>query len=214
MDLDVVKEAFQRRHVVLHNGGLASRQYLRNVPGSSAEVGERLPVEVDYLNAIFDQLDALGTSLGTFAEGTWHPEKRDTCAGLLLKRCFELMVDGRWEAAQSLAARGKTLKCKALIKTSLQCNEWLCRAERFGYGSVRDEVERDFDTSNMSPRFKIVRQIFLDELEAAVASIPEILEAKEITRGELDAWPILRKVREHSDYPAMVAEIDNGPETG
>lgn len=208
MNYEEVQEAFQRRHVVLHNGGLASRQYLRNVGESSAEVGERLPVTAAYLDDVFDELDVLGTTLGVLAEGTWHPDGRDAAAGALLRRCFELMVEGRWEASQALAAAGKRLKCVALLKTSLQCNEWLCRAERFGYESVREEVERDFDASHMSGRFKIVRQVLLDELDEALVAIPEVVETKEITRGELEAWPILRKLREHAEFAAVLAKLD------
>ena len=33
MDFDAIQEAFQRRHIVLHNGGLASRQYVHKVRG-------------------------------------------------------------------------------------------------------------------------------------------------------------------------------------
>ncbi len=208
MNFGAVQEAFQRRHVVLHNGGLASRQYLRNVGNSSAGVGERLPVTPAYLDDVFDELDVLGTTLGVLAEGTWHPEGRDTVAGQLLRRCFELMVEGRWEASQALAAAGKKLNCVALLKASLQCNEWLCRAERFGYDSVREEVERDFDASHMSGRFKMVKQIFLGELDEAIAGIPEVVETKEITRGELEAWPILRKLREHPGFARALAELD------
>jgi hypothetical protein len=214
MNFEAVQEAFQRRHAVLHNGGLGFRQYLRNVHDSNAEVGERLPVTAAYLDDVFDELDVLGTTLGVLAEGTWHPEGRDAAAGQLLRRCFELMVEGRWEAAQALAAAGRQLKCMAVLKTSLQCNEWLCRAERFGYESVRTEVEEDFDASHMSGRFKLVKQIFLGELDAAIAAIPEVVETKEITRGELEAWPILRKLREHPGFDAAIANLDSGERGG
>jgi hypothetical protein len=123
------------------------------------------------------------------------------------------MVEGRWTAAQALASAGKQLKCQAIVKTSLQCNEWLCRAERDGYESVRQEVAENFDASHMSSRFKLVKQIFLGEIDAALAAIPEVIETKEITRGELQAWPILRKVREHPGFPAMVAELDAREQT-
>jgi hypothetical protein len=210
MDFDVVSEAFQRRHVVLHNGGLASRQYLSKTGNSLVQVGDRLPVNGEYLNAVFDQLDTLGTSLGILAEGTWSQENRDFVAEtLLLRRCFELMMESRWEAAQTLAALGQGLKCKSVTKSSLQCNEWLCRAERFGYESVREVVTNGFDTSDMAPRFELARKILIEDIDGALASIPELIASQEITRGELEAWPILRTVREHADYTQLLASIDN-----
>lgn len=211
MDVDVVSEAFQRRHVVLHNGGLASRQYLDKTGDSSVQVGDRLPVSGEYLNAIFDQLDTLGTSIGVLAEGTWSQDSRDFVANsLLLRRCFELMMESRWEAAQKLAALGQRLNCQSVTKSSLQCNEWLCRAERFGYESVREAVTNGFDTSDMAARFELARKILIEDIDGAIASIPELIASKEITRGELEAWPILRKVREHDNYAQLLASIDNG----
>lgn len=214
MNFEVVEEAFQRRHVVLHNGGLASRQYLRSVEHPMAEVGERLPVDPEYLDRVFDELDVLGTTVGMLAEGTWHQEERDNAAAQLLRRCFELMVEGRWEAAQALAFAGKKLKCVALLQTSLQCNEWLCRAERFGYESIQDEVKREFDASHMSLRFKVAKHVLVGEVDAAIAAIPELVETKEITRGELQEWPILRKVREHPNFAAAIAALDAGKQAG
>jgi hypothetical protein len=208
MNFDSVEEAFQRRHVVLHNGGLASRQYLRHVPGSSVEVGDRLPVDASYLDAVFDELDVLGTSLGVLADGTWRPEGRDDAAGVLLRRSYELMVEERWAAAGALARLGRQLTCEAATKTSLQCNEWLCRAEQSGYDSIQSEVDADFDASHMSGRFKLVRSILIGQLDEAVAAVPEAVESKEITRGELEAWPIFRRVREHPDYADLLSKLD------
>jgi len=208
MDFDSVEEAFQRRHAVLHNGGLASRQYLRHVPGSSVEVGDRLPVDASYLDAVFDELDVLGTSLGVLADGTWRPAGRDGAAGILLRRSYELMVEERWAAAGALARLGRRLTCEAATKTSLQCNEWLCRAEQGGYDSIQDEVEADFDASNMSGRFKLVRSVLVGKVDEAIAAVPEAIETKEISRGELEAWPIFRRVREHSDYPVVLSKLD------
>jgi hypothetical protein len=208
MHFDLVQEAFQRRHVVLHNGGIASRQYVRNVADPQVSVGERLPVEPDYLDQVFDELDVLGTRLGVLAQGTWEPERRDAAAANLLRRCYELMVEGRWEAAEALAATGKALKCEAAIKTSLQCNEWLCRAERHGYESIRDEVEREFDASTMSTRFKLVRHILVGNTDAAMTLVPEALETKEITLGELRGWPILRMIREHPGFADLLAKLE------
>lgn len=208
MDFDSVEEAFQRRHVILHNGGLASRQYLRHVPGSGVRVGNRLTVDASYLDAVFDELDVLGTSLGVLADGTWRPAGRDDAAGVLLRRSYELMIEERWAAAGALARLGRRLTCEAATKTSLQCNEWLCRAEQDGYDSIQNEVEADFDASHMSGRFKLVRSVLIGQVETAVAAVPEAIATKEITRGELEAWPIFKRIREHPDYPAVMSELD------
>jgi len=207
MDYEVLKEAFQRRHVIVHNGGLASRQYLQKVPDSSAQVSERLPVDTDYLNRALDQLDTLGTPLGILTEGTWNTENRDYVANLLLRRCFELMTERRWAAAEALAAVGKRLKCKSVLKSSLQCNEWLCRAEQAGYEAVREEVSR-FDTTDKALRFELVKLVLLEEVDKALSLVPEQVRSGQITRGELLAWPILRRLREHEDFEQTLAHVD------
>src|SRR5690349_3702288 len=48
-DREILHEAIQRRHLVVHNGGRVSRQYRNRVPACAADVGEELQIDREYL---------------------------------------------------------------------------------------------------------------------------------------------------------------------
>jgi hypothetical protein len=197
-----LREAFQRRHVIMHSGGRVSSEYLAKVRvGTPPTLGSQLNVDADYLQQLLDQLDALGTGVAVRAWGTWFPAERDEAAGRLLRRTYQTMISGRWAVTEKLAELAD-LKCSEDLRHSIRCNGWLSRAERSGYDAVHSEVEA-WDASALSGRFRLVRLVLLQRLEAALELVPALIASEEVSRGELREWPILRTLREHQGYPAV-----------
>lgn len=204
MDFEAVREAFQRRHVVIHNGGLVSSEYVAKVVHSEdpPAVGTRLDVSPAYLRAVFDELDVLGTALGTNAWGTWTPDERDASASELLNRSYDLMLMERWGAVRKLTSVGATLTAVDGITIAMRCNHWLSRQRLDGVDSIRAEVE-GWDTSALAGRFQLVQLVLLEHFDAAVDLLPELTRANEVTWGELQEWPILQTLREHSKFATV-----------
>lgn len=204
---DVTQEIFQRRHVVTHSGGLVSSRYLAKVQlpdGVAAPtLGSRLTVDDSYLAIAFDHLDALGTAIGVLAWGSWLPAQRDESAGDLLHRTYQTMLLGRWQVTEKLATLSDRITCSEELRHSIRCNGWLSEAERVGYDSIAVAVE-NWDVSALSGRFKLVRLVLLQRTDDALAIVPKLLRADEISPGELREWPILRTLREHPNYEALV----------
>jgi hypothetical protein len=196
MNWSDVVEAFQRRHVVIHNGGLVSRQYLSRVPEATLALGQRMPIDPAYLQNAFDQLDMLGTVLGVRAWGAWHPDERDQAAAAILQRSYESMLISRWSEAECLCSAAANFKCPAMLKEALKVNGWNSRSELYGLEHVHAEVEA-WDVSASADRFKLAKLVLLGELEEASSMADTLLERKELERGELAEWPVLRRLREH-----------------
>ena len=201
IDWETVREIFQRRHIITHSGGLVSGEYLAKVklPDLPA-LGSRLVVDEDYLEATFDQLDALGTGLGVRTWGAWSPEQRNNSASALLQRTYQTLLLGRWQVTEKLAAM--SVQCDDDLRYAIRCNGWLSRAERSGYETVRTEVV-DWDVSALSGRFKLVRLVLMQDLDSALEMVSTLLAASELAPGELREWPILRTLREHPTYEAL-----------
>ncbi|HEU0249480.1 MAG TPA: hypothetical protein VFR48_02025 [Solirubrobacteraceae bacterium] len=206
IDWDGLREAFQRRHVVMHSGGRVSSEYLAKVRAfeSLPALGSQLNVNDEYLHRVLDQLDALGTGVAVLAWGTWLPAEREDAARRLLRRTYQTMLMDHWSVTEKLADLSGRVRCADDTAHSIRCNGWLSRAERLGYESIAGEV-MPWDASALSARFRLVRHVLLQELEEALALVPSILAAKEIAPGEFREWPILRTLREHPGY-AGVAE--------
>lgn len=201
IDWEVVREIFQRRHLITHSGGLVSSAYLAKVKLPDAPpLGSRLVVDETYLQAAFDQLDALGTGLGVQAWGTWYPEQRNDSSSALLRRTYQTMLMDRWAVTEKLATM--KVECDEELRHALRCNGWLSLAERTGYESVK-EVVTGWDVSALAGRFKLVRLVLLQDLDAALALVPTLLASEELRPGELREWPILRTLRAHAGYEEL-----------
>jgi hypothetical protein len=201
IDWESTREIFQRRHIVTHSGGLVSAEYLAKVKVAGLPMlGSRLAVDESYLHAALDQLDALGTALGVRVWSLWFPDQRNDSASALLQRTYQTMLLGRWPVTEKLA--GTSIRCEEQLRYSIRCNGWLSVAERSGYEAIREEVSQ-WDASALSGRFKLVRLVLLQDLDAALALVPALLAAEEIHRGELREWPILRTLREHPGYESV-----------
>ena len=65
---------------------------------------------------------------------------------------------------------------------------------------------------DLTPRIELplsaCELVLLEEIDAALALVPEQIRSNQLTRGELVAWPILRRLREHGGFPTVLAELD------
>jgi hypothetical protein len=213
LDWQASREIFERRHVVLHSGGLVSSEYLAKLEfpkGSAPVLGSRLVVDEAYLQNAFDQLDALGTAIGILAWGTWFPDERPQSTSALVNRTYELLFLERWSVVEKIAAlcRRPGFECVDGARHALRCNGWFARAERDGYAAIRSEVEM-WDASALSLTFRLVRLVLLQKLEDALRLVPSALAPGSedgLTRGELREWPILRTLRAHPGYSFIADE--------
>ncbi len=206
LDHDELLELFQRRHLVMHNGGVVSHLYLQRVPDTSRPVklGDRLVPDMDYMNAALDQLDVLGHLLVLLAWGTWKPADRDLTASLLLDRSYFLMLRGRWRAVAKLCEVGKKLRAPEAMLCAIRCNGWHARAVLEGRAAIADDVRR-WDTSAHRGRFQLVKHALLGEVDEAARLVPVMLEQDEIAPGALAEWPILSDLREHPDVLPLIS---------
>jgi hypothetical protein len=206
LDFPTLLEVFQRRHVIVHNGGRVSRLYLKRMPGATKdlpELGAELPVDAEYLKRAFAEIEVVGDLL---AVGTWSkcwPEEEGYAARELHDRSYDLMTDGDWQAVEKLASLGQLMDADASLKMINQLNEWLAikRLNRLS-GDIEQEV-RAWDTSALAPRFKFVHAVLTDDLDAAFEMAPILLEREELTRRDLMEWPVLAELRDDPRFTAL-----------
>lgn len=204
-DWPFVCECFQRRHVIVHNGGLVSRQYLSKVPSELADglvVGSRLRVHDEYLGKAFDELDIVGASIIVAARSTCEPDQIDEIGGMLLRRTYALLLRGRWVAVAKLCGMRQFVKAKASVREALRANELCAKARISGAASVYADA-RDWDVSASAARFQLVRSVLMEDFDEAFDRIPKMVANEELSLGELQSWPILEPVRSDSRWESL-----------
>lgn len=195
----IILEAFQRRHVIVHNGGRVSRQYLDKVPVEyrSVQLGTELPVEVDYLQKVADNLFVVDMSLVCVAAFKQLKNEKDLHA--IEKKAtavsYELLQAERYEPVREMTKvyTQKTFRhsTSALMWT---INGWLAQKRLGRFGECRKAVEK-WHTGTLEPMYKLAKLALLDEHDEAFKIVEQIRGTKQLSQQQWEAWPLLRELR-------------------
>lgn len=202
---DDLQEIIQRRHVIVHNGGVVSAQYLEKI--STAEglcVGEPLQVTDGYLENALDHLDSLGNLIGV---GVWakdRPDAEKEAVSVLVNRMEELLFAGRWLALRQVSSFGKKIAPLDVHQQIFKVNEWLAIKRLEGLDSIIEEIRDDWDTSALGSHFQLVQLALLDEADAFYEHAPEVYKGGGIQAEQLNSWPIFEEIRADSRFAKLL----------
>jgi hypothetical protein len=196
------QETMQRRHCIVHNGALASQQYLDKLKQFklSVQVGDELPVDSDYLRRAADALYLIVYSL-TWSLGVkliTAQDARQSLLSELASRTMILVQEGRYELVKEIGSfvPYSTLKGEDLEYTSFvfRVNTWLAFKESGNFAEVRPEVEA-FGVRNKSDWFKVAKAALLDDETEALAIARRLMEFDQLDSAHILTWPLFRKLR-------------------
>lgn len=202
-------EIIQRRHVIVHNGGAVSAQYLDRVrfkDGPRPQIGSGLPVDQDYLEQSLDELDAAGNLVGIGAWSKERPDLEGHAISALSNRMEQLLFEGRWRPLRKICSVGRNIASIDVQRQIFQVNEWLAIKHLDGLGGIDQAIRDDWDTSALGPQFQLVQLALLNEADAFFSTAPAIYAEGGIKEEPLKSWPVFEELR-HDD---RFAELLNG----
>lgn len=212
IDRAALSEIFQRRHVIVHNSGQASRRYLQYLElDNPPKVGQSLPVSEEYLDAAIDQLDALGTLLAIGAWAKLYSEGSELAYAFMSERSQQLMYIGRWNPVKCICGigiklDGKTAKQRCEV---FKVNHWLAIKRLDGLDRIKGEIN-EWDTSALDPVFPFVKSVLLDELDEAFDQLPSLFKGDSLNQASLEQWPILEEMRADPRCEDFLKKADGG----
>lgn len=201
-----LEEIIQRRHVIVHNGGVASARYLEKVkPDESVTAGSRLEVTADYLEMALDNLDSLGNLVGVTIWAKNRPDAKHDAASVLSNRMEQLLFAHRWRPLRQLSSYGKKVAPLDVHKQIFKVNEWLAIKRLDGLDGITEEIRDDWDTSAMGQQFQLVQMALLDETDAFFRFAPIVVREGAIQEEQLTSWPIFEEVRRDPRFSDLLA---------
>ena len=229
IDWPETREVTLRRHVIVHNGGRVSAQYVAAVlPIEAPPVGAALAVDPDYVRRAIDLVDVFGTLLVAAVWSHVCRDDRHTVCTRLHRRAYAAMKRGRWEVVKALCALGERFSSDGADTLTYKLNSLLAR-KRLGDNQAVESEAAAMDASALPLRFELVRLVLAGRLDEAEASIPRALAAEEISLHDLQDWPVLQALRERPMLPSLlraearkslqkarraVARVDEGADQG
>lgn len=194
------QEIFQRRHLIVHNGGIVNSIYLDKA-GPSAKnrsLGEELSVDINYLNRAADVLLAAGVALlaNTTAKLFKQTERYKTVDGVFTHLTYELLQYERFECVILLHDQVSDDFGDETGKLVRQVNHWLSQKRLSQLDGELDRIEK-WDTRHLGEEFQLARLALLDNHEEALLIVDEIRGTRKLSTELWLEWPLLSELREY-----------------
>lgn len=204
-------EAFQRRNVIVHNGGKVSSIYLENVKvkDPAVQLGTKLRVDEEYLKEAADKLLAVGLtvacSLGRLLlKNGKGCDRIETAYGDV---GFQLLQQERYwvvfQLAESQDLSSYESDYSALV---IRINGWLAMKRLGKLQDCKKDIER-WKTTTLAPTFKLAKFALLDDLEPGLAMVRQLLKSQELPQRHWVQWPLLEEIRQYEKGLAETAEL-------
>lgn len=204
-DFEFVYESFQRRHVIVHNGGEVSRLYRARLEARGHEtpaVGMELVVDEEYLRRAFEEFTVLGLSLGIHSWAKWKADDRSTPQKELNEYVNREAEAARWETVRKLAHLGQEIADSQALRSGFLLDELLARKRLGGPESIADDLAA-WDTSALNDVFRLGAAALQDDLDAVFAALPALIESRHIQPAVVREWPVLAEAREDPRWASL-----------
>jgi hypothetical protein len=201
-DLRLLTEVIQRRHLVVHNAGRVSRQYMVHVSDCDQKVGETLKISREYLEEAIDAVAIFGIRLIFVAWGRWVPTDAKEVGSSALDIVFEQLLEGRDRPARCIAETAEGIATSQNHKLALRVNAWQATKRIDGVEAIQEEVE-DWDTSALAPQFSAAQAALVDDFERLFAELPEIVSQGHLDVAAVRNWPLFKEAREQEGWSAV-----------
>ncbi|GAB2652670.1 hypothetical protein GCM10027088_33430 [Nocardia goodfellowii] len=194
-------EVFQRRHLLVHAGGVVNAIYLSNTKGipDPPEIGHRLRVSSKYLRESVAMLLVAAIKLCVTAARKFA---KSPDADLLIDRdlsslSFGLLLREHYSIVETI--NEWHLEAVGNDATRIICtvNRWIARKKLHGLEAIRREVE-EWDTSTLALRYAATKSALLDRNEDAYQLVKKALESGELPPDGWRNWPVFENVREYA----------------
>lgn len=201
-------EIYQRRNLLVHNGGIVNSIYLSKISDTYKEglkIGDKIEVSKKYLENAIGKLELVFILI---ACELWKKLKDDDDerAYILMNLGYKFLQDKNWdvsECANYFLCGDK--KMPIASRTAAQLNVWLCKKESGKYDEIKKEVE-GIDFSDKSLIFQVALAALKGDKDFFFEHLPQVLRTEELSPNDLFEFPILREMRETEEFEKFKQE--------
>lgn len=207
------QEVFQHRHIIVHHGGLVSRQYLEALSKYplTVSIGDHIPVDLARVESAANALACVAHSIAMSALSTSSKqpadrEQMETEAGeltyilLLLRR--NVVVD-RFVSGFNL-----TRVHRVFSREQIRVNGWIAKRRLGTLSKVASQVEA-WDVSGSADSFKLAKLILTGKRPQAVAMAKSMMENGRMSSYSVASWPLFEEIRDEVLAPAGADDPDS-----
>lgn len=199
---DRLFEAFQRRHVIVHNGARASRIYRARLKArgmDAPDLDATLDVTPQYLFESLNELALVGVSLAIRSWRKWEPSEVPLIENELSRYVVEEAKAERWAITQSFALLGLGIGGRESAKCQFKLDKLLATRELDGREAVDKEL-REWDTSALDQSIHLGIAAIRDDFDKFFSLLDGIDRSRLPSADWLDG-PLFQHLRSDPRWP-------------
>ncbi|WP_146617681.1 hypothetical protein, partial [Rhodoplanes serenus] len=210
-------ELTERRNLFVHANARISSQYLRvcknnKVPlPSGCKTGQKLEATEDYFRSAYSILVEIGVKLGIVLWRKVSPKDQDEADSFLIITSYDLIKKEKYEVARSILetflfsvptkGRSESYHRKMIINLA-QCHKWL------GNSKECETLLNKFDWSATSLVYNLAVATLRGDFTLSNNLARTAVLAGEMSRNDLEDWPLFREFRDAPQYYELKIELD------
>ena len=200
-----IVETIQRRHILVHNGGVVNKLYLDRV--SDELIGEygiaenqEIDVTSEYLRRAIDRIHLVGIVLIHLCWRKWVQSELAMADEDLNEHIFYAIERGRYKLAQNMGGFATTIE---FVEERAARNMTLNLAQAYKWDNQPDKMEEAIqsrDWSACGPVFQLAIYALRDQNEDFFNILPRAIAADEVNERTLREWPIFQQIRKQDEF--------------
>lgn len=203
-------EIYQRRNLLVHNGGVVNSIYLTKVPESlrkNIKIGDELEITKEYLENSICKIHLVFTLI---ASEIWKKiEKKSKEREKILNNIvYSNLLEKRWDIAGGISeAIFKDNDIASAYRTVAQLNCWLCTKKEGNYKQIEKDVN-NVDYSDKALKFQMGLWGLKEEKDVFFENLENSIKTDELTVEDLLEFPIFQEMRETEEFNKFRKESD------
>jgi hypothetical protein len=202
VDEDYLTEIYQRRNLLVHNGGVVNKIYLNKLPKSvcsKLKLGDSVEISQEYLDKAIDRFERF---FSLVALELWKKISPDDVerAHIITEITFRHLCEERWDISEGLnyfLVNDKQLPEKERLIGQINYWQSLKWANRF------EEIRREIENADFSAKddiFALAKFALLDDENQFLELLPVMLKTGKINETDLYEWPLFRSIRDKNAF--------------
>jgi hypothetical protein len=208
-DMGVLTEIFQRRNLLVHNGGKVNSIYLSKVPEEhriGVTLGNEIAVDSTYIESAIDAIERNFLLIGADLWKTLDKKNNDR-PEVLNRLAYSHLKDDRWSIAESLSYFSiRDKDTSELHRLTAQINYWQSLKWQGKYAQVADEIEKA-DFSAKDAVFQMSKAVLQGDVKSAVSLITTATKNGSLEAADLAEWPLFRELRETTPFRQLERRV-------
>ncbi|MFJ3785768.1 hypothetical protein [Streptomyces sp. NPDC090093] len=201
-DWTAVKEIFQRRHVLVHAGGIASARYVNSIKTddekTAVTVGQRLQTNHEYVYEALDLILSFGILLASAIGIKFAPSHGKSILSNLHQLTYKRLLAKDDDFVMHLCSAGEKIAKEHSGKMLFMVNGWIA-LKRKNPRKARALVS-EWDASALQDRYKLAKMCLLDESEAALDLMKKMYSSGDLSSEDVLEWPLFAEIRALPEY--------------